>query len=174
MSILIIGHARHGKDTVAEIIREETGLRFESSSVAASRIFLYDLLKDKYGYQSPEECFDDRVNRRKEWHDLICEFNKQDKAALAKEILKELDIYVGMRSNEECEKCIRQGIFSMVIGVFDPRKPLEPKSSFDIDLWEKSDIVISNAGTLRDLENKIIKLLPILKIKQHNSLSRCI
>lgn len=157
-NILIIGHARHGKDTVAEMINQEYGYTFESSSIAASRIFLYNVLKDKYNYTSPMECFEDRVNHRVEWHNLICEYNYNDKARLAKAILSKSDMYVGMRSNAEVEECLRQGIFHFVIGVYDPRKSEEHKGSFDINIWEKSDLVISNAGTLEDLKNKILKL----------------
>lgn len=160
--LLIIGHARHGKDTVAEMLKDSLGYKFESSSVAASRIFLYDVLKEIYGYKSPEECFEDRVNHRAEWHDLICDFNKDDKGALAKEILKDSDIYVGMRSNAECESCLNQGVFDLVIGVWDPRKDLEHKGSFDIDIWQKSDILIPNSGTLEDLRARVEKLKPLL------------
>jgi hypothetical protein len=153
MKILIIGHARHGKDTVAELIRENYGLNFKSSSQAASDI--YDELKDKYGYETPEECFADRVNHRAEWHDLICGYNYFDKARLAKEILLEVDMYVGMRSNEEVERCLDEGLFDLVVGVFNPDQPLEDEDSFDINLWEKADLVIPNAGTLEELEYKV-------------------
>jgi len=155
MNILLIGHARHGKDTVAEMIQKLTGYNFESSSMAAARIFIFDYLKEKYGYKDFKECFDDRVNRRKEWHDLICDFNKEDKSRLAREIMKDSDIYVGMRSNEECEICVQNKVFDVVIGVFDPRKDLESSDSFNIDIWSKSDFIIINNGTLEDLERKV-------------------
>jgi dephospho-CoA kinase len=155
MNILIIGHARHGKDTVAEMISNITGYKFESSSMAAARIFIFDFLKEKYGYKNFSECFEDRVNRRKEWHDLICEFNNEDKSSLAKEIMKESNIYVGMRSDQECDKCLQDKVFDVVLGVFDPRKPLESKESFNIDIWNKSDLVIINNGTLEDLSKKV-------------------
>ena len=161
MSLLIIGHARHGKDTLAQMISDETGLTFKSSSQAASEIFIYDRLKKKYGYKSPEECFDDRVNHRKEWHDLICDYNHYDKAALAKEILKKDDIYVGMRSAEEIEECLLCCIFDYVIGIYDPRKPEESKESFNINLWECADFVIPNAGGLNDLRSRVRGLFPL-------------
>lgn len=161
--ILIIGHARHGKDTVANMLRCHTGLRFEGSSEAAARIFLFDSLREKYGYKSIKECFDDRVNRRSEWFELICEYNKNDKARLAKQILEHSDIYVGMRSSVEVDECIRQGIFNIVIGVYDPRKDLEPAASFDIDFWKYSDVVISNAGDLEELDSKVKALVWVMK-----------
>ena len=160
--ILIIGHGRHGKDTVAEFLNEWYGYTFESSSMAAAKIFIYDELKTKYGYQSFEECYEDRSNRRAEWHDLICEYNREDKARLAKKILIASDMYVGMRSDEECEECLRQGLFDLVIGVFDPRKPLEPKDSFNINIWDRSDIIIPNNQGLEELRNRIVKLEPLL------------
>lgn len=160
--LLIIGSARHGKDTVAEMINRNHGFTFESSSQAASRIFLYEALKDKYGYKTPEECFDDRVNHRKEWHDLICEYNSNDKAKLAKEIMKHSNIYVGMRSNEELIQCLEDKVFDMVIGVYDPRKPVESMESNNIDFWGKSDIIIPNSGTLYDLEVRIDSIKALL------------
>lgn len=158
MRILIIGHARHGKDTLAEMLLKHYGLWFESSSMAASRIFLYKLLKGKYGYKTPEECYADRENRRVEWFQHISEYNSEDKARLAKGILKHSDVYVGMRSKDEIDECKAQGLFDFVIGVYNPRKPLEAADSFQIDLWEHSDFVIPNAGTKEDLENKVIAL----------------
>jgi hypothetical protein len=160
--LLIIGHARHGKDTVAEYLRELFGYNFESSSQAASRIFLYEALKGKYGYQSPEECFEDRVNHRQEWHDLICAYNAIDPVRLAKDILKTSNVYVGMRSDREVEAAIEQRIFDYVIGVYDYRKPEEDKDSFNINMWEKADIIIPNSSTLQKLKERVNMLKPFL------------
>jgi hypothetical protein len=155
MKLLIIGHGRHGKDTTAEIIKEKFGLTFQSSSMAAAEIFIYDELKEKYGYRSFEECYNDRHNHRAEWHDLICGYNKDDKARLAKAILEKDDIYVGMRSDAEVQACIEDGLFDWIIGVYDPRKDEEPKDSFNIDMWKTADFIIPNGGDLTDLENKV-------------------
>ena len=159
MKYLIIGHARHGKDTVAEMMNNLYGLTFKSSSLAAAEIFIFDILKDKYNYSTFIECYEDRVNHRAEWYELIEEYNKDDKARLAKEILKDSDIYVGMRSNAEIEECVRQGLFDKIIGVFNYRKPSEDSSSFKIDMWKYADVVVPKVGTLQDLQNKVIKLI---------------
>lgn len=155
MKILILGHARHAKDTVAEIIRKNYGLNFESSSRAAAEIFIFDALKDKYNYKDIDECFEDRVNHRKEWNNLICDYNTPNKSRLAEEIMSKNDIYVGMRDDEEFNKCQEICLFDTVIGVFDPRKELEPKTSFNIDMWKSSDIVIMNNSTLEVLEQRV-------------------
>jgi hypothetical protein len=158
MKICLLGHMQHGKDTLAEMMQARYGFTFESSSLAASRIFLYDALAPVYGYTTPEECFKDRVNHRAEWHDLICDYNTPDKARLAKDILATSDMYIGMRSHEEIKVCKEQGLFDVIIGVYDPRKPEEPKDSFNINLWEEADFVIPNAGTLEDLNQKVCNL----------------
>jgi len=161
LKILIIGHARHGKDTSAEIIKELFDYSFESSSIAAARIFLYDKLKDKYGYGNFIECFEDRVNRRTEWYDEIKAFNSEDPSKLAKEILKESDMYVGMRSNTEIINCVDTGVFNLVIGIYDYRKPLESSDSFDINLWEREDIIIPNSQGIEELRNRLKKCKPL-------------
>lgn len=161
--ILLIGHKRHGKDTTAEFIQKYFGYTFKSSSIAACEIFLFDALKDKYGYKTPVECFEDRDDKRAEWHDLIWAYNENDPARLGREIMKKNDIYVGMRNDIECEACVKEGMFDLVIGVFDPRKPLEPYSSFKIDIWKQSNLVIPNAGTLEDLENNVRKLKSLFR-----------
>jgi hypothetical protein len=66
-------------------------------------------------------------------------------------------MYVGMRSQVEIDKCINDDVFDMIIGVFDPTKPLEPKDSFDIDLFRSSDIIIPT-GDLKLVKEKVKKL----------------
>ena len=161
--MLIIGHARHGKDSLAEIMNEEFGLTFVSSSQAAADIFLYDLLKEKYVYQNSVECFEDRVNHRQEWYEAICDYNKDDRARLAKGILEMADCYVGMRDRGEILECINQGLFDIIIWVDGSgRLPLEDASSFNIDNT-CADIIIENNGTFEEFKEKVVRLGKFLK-----------
>lgn len=155
---LIIGHARSGKDTMAEILHAEFGLNYIGSSQACADIFIYDALKDKHGYKTPEECFEDRVNHRPLWHDMIAEYNKDDKARLGKEILAMSDCYVGMRSDEEIIECLRQGIFDLVIWV-DASERIEPESpeSFKIDK-SFAHIMVDNNSTEEVFRDRVIRL----------------
>lgn len=162
IKILVLGNMRHGKDSFAEILNEEFGIRFQSSSQASADIFLYDALKDKYGYKTPEECFEDRVNHRPEWKQMICDYNKDDRAKLAKAILKDSDCYVGMRDKEEIDECMRQGLFDLIIWVdASERLPLEPASSFNIDKT-CADIIIENNGTFEEFKDKVLRFGKIL------------
>jgi hypothetical protein len=130
--------------------------------VAASEIFIYDKLKDKYGYKTHEECFYDRVNHRAEWHDLICEYNENDKARLAKDILKDNECYVGMRSGDEIKECVRIGLFDLIIWVdASERLPMEGKESFNIDK-SYADIIIDNNGTFNEFKERVLRLGKIL------------
>lgn len=162
IKILVLGSARHGKDTFAELLNEHFGLTFKSSSQAAADIFLYDALKDKYGYKTPEECFEDRVNHRAEWKDLICDYNKDDRAKLAKEILKNSDCYVGMRDRAEINECMKQGLFDIIVWIdASDRLPLEPADSFDIDK-SCGDIIIENNQDYETFKTKVLRFGRVL------------
>lgn len=155
IKILIIGSARHGKDTVAELLQEHYGISFLSSSQACADIFIYDELKDKYGYKSSEECFEDRVNHRSEWFQMICDYNKDDKARLAKDILNYNNTYVGMRNSEEIKECQKQGLFDLIVWVdASDRLPTEDITSFNIVKGD-ADIIIDNNGTYEELVQRI-------------------
>jgi dephospho-CoA kinase len=160
--ILIIAHARHGKDTFAELLNEMFGLKFKSSSQAAADIFIFDALKDKYGYETPEQCFEDRVNHRAEWYNMICDYNKDDKAKLAKGILELSDCYVGMRDRGEIEECLRQGLFDLIIWIdASYRLPLESPESFNIDK-SCADIIIDNNGTFDEFKARVARIGKII------------
>ena len=155
--LLILGHARHGKDTIAEFIEILCGYTHTSSSVKALDVFLLDVLEEKYGlvYKDKMEAFEDRVNQRSRWFDEISLYNKEDPARLAKEIMAEHDIYVGLRSSIEVEKCIEDNVFDFIIGVYDYRKPHESTDSNDADVMKYSDVVITNNSNLSDLMKKV-------------------
>lgn len=106
--LLILGHARHGKDTAAEYLAKKLGLSFDGSSNVCCEAFIFHALRHKYGYDTPYECYEDRVNHRKEWHDLIADYCKDDKARLGRLIYAENDIYCGIRAIDECEAVIEE------------------------------------------------------------------
>ena len=151
LKLLVIGHGRHGKDTVCEIMRDHYGYTFESSSSFFSKFLIYDLLKDKYGYKSERECFGDRHNHRDEWFKIICDFNVPDGARLGREIFKQNDIYCGLRNKREYFAMKNTGVFDYVIWVDrSDHLPLEPKSSMNMEQW-MADFTIDNNGSLEDL-----------------------
>lgn len=158
--ILILGHARHGKDTVAEYITElEPDLKFASSSLFAGEKAVIPVLGPMYNYKDVNEAYEDRLNHRQEWFELIKEYNKDDPARLARELLEDHDIYVGMRSNTEYQACVEEGLFDLIIWVdASSRCAPEPRESFNIQYNPFKMHYLSNnssdeAGVLTPLYN---------------------
>ena len=157
--LLVIGHGRHGKDTVCEILRDEYGYTFESSSKFCSKLFIYDNLKDKYGYANEEECYADRHNHRAEWYDAICDYNVPDAATLGREMFDAYDIYCGLRNKREFFAMQNTGVFDYCIWVDRSNHlPSESKDSMSLEQW-MSDYTIDNNGTLDDLWFNIRQLM---------------
>lgn len=167
LKLMIVGHGRHGKDTVAQILADELGLTFCSSSYFCAKAFIYDALKNVFGYRSIAECYDDRnKNQRMRdlWHTLICAYNKDDPARLSREILSEYDIYVGIRSDEEFAVAEEEGLFDLSIWV-DASRRLDPEgeSSFEIDRSD-CDIIIENDYSEEDLIRRVTRLASVLDV----------
>lgn len=153
--LLIIGHAQHGKDTLAELL----GVKYASSSQAALDIFLFDQINHLRGnmgmepYKTKVEAFEDRHQHRDMWHILISDYNKNDRARLAKKIMENNDCYVGMRCELELAECLRIGLFDEVIWVdASQRKPLEPETSMGISFNSTTMTYVNNNGTEQDLQ----------------------
>ena len=133
MNILILGHGRHGKDTAAEYLESQFGLSFNSSSWEVATLF-YKANADLYGYRNITECYNDRSNKRPEWHKFIVDYNTPDKTRLARRIFDKSNVYVGMRCNKEYRASFTAGLFDQVLWIdASERLPLEPASSFNID-----------------------------------------
>ena len=154
MKILILGHARHGKDQFAEFLK----IPLISSSKAALEVFLFDRLQQYLTdrglgqYRDHDHAYDDRIHEREFWFNQITAYNKKDPTKLARAILSKCDCYVGMRNIIEYKACIEAGLFDEVFWVDgSDRKPFEPSESFNIP-YDPSMTWVDNNGSLKDLE----------------------
>lgn len=164
--LLIIGHGRHGKDTVCEILRDKYGYSFESSSQFCSTLFIYNQLKDKYGYADEEQCYADRHNHRAEWYNAICDYNVPDAATLGREMFEAYDIYCGLRNKREFFAMQNTGVFDYAIWVDrSDHLPLESKDSMSLEQW-MADFTIDNNGTLDDLKFNLNQLMRHLEVRR--------
>ncbi|MDR9452136.1 MAG: hypothetical protein RI637_13080, partial [Acidimicrobiia bacterium] len=165
------GYGRHGKDTVAEILTNY-GYTFVSSSWAAAEHAVFPVLGPKYGYESVEECFNDRANHRREWYELIKAYNTPDLARLARQIYSEADIYVGIRDRDEFYDAKNEGLFDYAIWVdASHRLPVESTDSCTVN-QQDADIVIDNNGPEKHLPIRVWDALSqvnsLEKVKQKN------
>lgn len=156
MKVLVIGLGRHGKDTVAAILKEMFGLSFASSSEFMAKTVVYPVLKDKYGYSSVEECFNDRANHREEWKQLISDYNTPDKSKLSKMILEEYDMYVGMRCGVEFEAS--KHLFDLIIWVDASERVKYVDPTLTIEYDPNTMYLIDNNGCSKQLKRNIAKL----------------
>tara|TARA_Y100000593_G_scaffold91656_1_gene181084 strand:+ start:718 stop:1530 length:813 start_codon:yes stop_codon:yes gene_type:complete len=153
--IYIVGHGRHGKDTVAEIMRDNYGFTFTASSWFMAGKVVFPALRNKYGYTSVAECFDDRHNHRAEWFDLIDKANPNG-TELSEAIFKQNDIYVGIRSKRELDAVKADNRFDPLVVWVDASKRLEPEPSSSISIAiEDADYVVDNNGAIDDLVDEV-------------------
>lgn len=171
---MVVGHAQHGKDTVCEYLRDKYGISFQSSSLAAATHVIFPALRDKYGYNTLNECYEDRVNHRKEWFDLIAEYTKDEPTKLADAIYSCSDIYCGIRRREELLAIAKKYDLLIIMVKAYERKPLEPFSSFDINTayieglkitpaCNSQVVYINNNRSLEELHENLDYLIPTIK-----------
>lgn len=109
LKLFILGSGRHGKDTVAEIIRDDFGLTFQSSSLFVAEKVCRPYMAEVVGitYDTLEECYEDRHNHRTHWYNAIKAYNAGDLSRLSRELFfgdedeEGLDMYVGIRDRDE-------------------------------------------------------------------------
>jgi hypothetical protein len=159
IKLMILGYARHGKDTVADILSTNLGLTKEDSSQFAGKQVMMPYFASKgIVYPDWSACYADRVNHRQEWFEQIKAYNTPDEARLAREIYAVSDIYVGIRRKEEFEAARSQRLFDYSIWV-DRSEHVAPEPTTSNTMTpEMANYVIDNNGTLEQLKVKTLAL----------------
>jgi hypothetical protein len=161
MRLFIVGPGRHGKDTVAEIIKGYLHLDFVSSSMFVAEKACLPWLRDRYGikYDSLEEGYEDRFNHRSEWREAIEHYCGEDLERMSREIFEEHDIYVGIRRRKEF--LASRYLADMSIWVDAGDRIQSKDESLDI-LPTDCDIIIDNSSSLSELTRKVGNLCWLL------------
>ena len=156
--ILILGFARHGKDTVADIFTDHGYKCSSSSQYACKPVMMPYFERQGKPYTSPEACFEDRSNHRKAWYDEIEAYNAPSWNRLSRELLGSgFDIYVGMRSKTEFDAS--KHLYDIVIWVdASNRHPPEDKSSCSVSPSD-AHLILDNNGNLDDLKFVVAKTI---------------
>jgi hypothetical protein len=169
--LLVIGHARHGKDTLAEKICDKMDLVFTSSSVFVGQECVWEQwgrrrVWRQWGrrrYANFNDMFADRVNNRKTWADLISAYNTPDKTKTARTMFERgYDMYAGMRRRDEFNACRDAKLFDRVIWV-DALKRLPPESEDSMELSaHDADLCCDNNGLLKGMDSFVESLQRLL------------
>lgn len=184
--IIVMGHGRHGKDTVCELLRESHDLRFTSSSLFCAQTVIpeavetawqehYDAeLEEGKGQTLPqgiphvqwdaETHFANRHDHRAFWFEAIAAFNEPDPTRLARAIFEENDVYCGLRRQEELNAIKSSEDFEDVVTVWvdaSDRLPPEDESSCTVGPC-MCDYKIDNNGSLGGLTTQVEELMNVL------------
>ena len=180
--LLIIGHARHGKDTVGEWFVQK-GYTFVSSSRFVGGKAVWPAIDEAWrtyhlrqvGCDDPSCCppvpmpefpdylnfeaaFADRHNHRAFWFDAIAAYNRPDRSRLGRELYAAYDMYVGLRNWHELEALRLHKAFDLCVWVdASERCGPEPESSCTVTSAQ-ADVIINNNGTLDDLDKTLVVL----------------
>lgn len=170
--VLVVGHARHGKDTVAGMLEDLYGLTFTSSSEFCAGVVVMPAIEEEWRrfhgasptrrqepaiprYDNSKDCFLDRANHRAFWYNAITAFNTPDKTRLGRAIFETNDVYCGIRNPAEFHALVNAGIPDFVVWVDrSEHLPPEDRSSMGLEPW-MADYVIDNNGSLADLERNV-------------------
>ena len=141
---------------------EKYGYTFQSSSKFCSELFIFNDLKDKYGYSNEEECYADRHNHRTEWYNMIHDYCKDDLARLGRNLFAQNQIYCGLRNKREFFAMQNTGVFDYAIWVDRSNHlPPEDKNSMSLEQW-MADFTIDNNGDLNELAFNVDQLMSYL------------
>lgn len=177
--VMVMGYARHGKDTVADLLQSKYGLRFTSSSAFCAERVVLPAVKALWqewtdgrpvpmpaipNYETAQECFEDRHNHRTFWYQLITNFNTPDLTSLGRAIFEQHDVYCGIRNAREFHSLRNASVFDVAIWVdaYERIGSKEDESSCTVEPW-MADFVLDNNGSLVDLERNLDVLMTSLQ-----------
>ena len=146
MKILILGHGGHGKDEAAKILSNLYGFTYQSSSRAALDA-IWPALKEATPCKDKERAFQWRGNDRALWKALISLYNTPDKSALVTKVIKQCDMYIGLRCQEEY--AASQHLFDLILWIDASKRFPEIDPSMSIEFNEKEMIKIEEYCKMR-------------------------
>ncbi len=117
MKIALSGPGGFGKDHIAALIAEQTGMAYKHSTSWYARHFVWNTAFFRSKYISPEACWEDRRNHRRMWADLIDCMNQEDPAFLYRLCLQSEAILTGVRKRREFEAVLGENLVDYAIWV---------------------------------------------------------
>lgn len=162
--LLLLGHATHGKDTVGEML-SHYGFDCASSSWACAELVMMPYFASiGQPYPDAGTCFEDRVNHRATWFDQISKYNREGAwSRLSLEILRDHDVYMGMRNRTEFEAS--KSLYDYIVWI-DASKRLPPEPDSSMELTEAdADWTIDNNRSLNGLSLQVLQFLKLIGVR---------
>lgn len=157
MIIGIMGVGRSGKDTAAEWLVEHTNLKYRGST----SIIISEEIARRENITF-EEAHSQRHERREYWRMVGDEMRIHDSAALAREVLKDSNLIVGIRSYLEMEKIKQERLCDIIIWISRLDVAVDPTIEFGSEMC---DIVIENHWGFEEYYERLNNLSKILGLK---------
>lgn len=148
-NLLIVGHGRGGKDTVAQFLHGRGNLRCAGSFSWFALPFIAAALKE------PEQkCWEERHAKRQFWFEFCNALRANDPLFLARRALQKGNVVTGLRDRVEMDAAKASGLFSAILWVERPGIPVDPTVKFTRE--DATDMLI-NDGSLEELEKNSVE-----------------
>jgi hypothetical protein len=158
--LAICGPGRCGKDTASIWLRDHTALRYYGSTSEAAASLVFSKISGEYGYQTVEECFQDRHNHRELWAKSIWDYNRPLGITLYEDMLKVTDVLNGIRRKGELQALLSRDMIDLVLWI-DRDVPEDPSLEMDSSV---ADFIIPNNGTLEDLYQRLTRFARVTRL----------
>jgi len=148
--VAFLGFGRSGKDTAARMYCEAAGRKYVGSTSNA----ILPVIAHSIGLPA-EQVFAERHQHREFWFHWCNAFRRHYPSMVAKMLLAEADVLVGLRGLLEFESCRNNRVFDLSIWVERPGVGDCGTVAFDKSMC---DLVLHNDGTEDDLAVKVQNL----------------
>ena len=166
--IYVIGHAQHGKTTVAKMLSNILECTYADSSLFVIDTVVRPYLEKHRGliYRSSEAAHADRNRCRPEWKDAIEEYNSADASRLSRDIFSKHRIYCGCRTAREY---LAGSQALNAIGIYvDASERVEKRDeTFGISV-SMADVVLDNSWHINYTEKRLMEIVSDFKLTKGN------
>lgn len=114
----VCGLGRHGKGTAAKYLAQHYGFPYLQSTSEAAAEVVFLTLRERYGYATVQECWNDRAAHREEWGRAIAYFNGDDPCRLYTKMVRDGNTIIeGIRRRDELRACVDRGVVDLTLWI---------------------------------------------------------